>query len=122
MNESDAEVHMNCSGHRSKRETLMSHIGDESITKAVGVKWHCRPCGTGAMTKKDANIHADSKRHKDIKSNAGPMTKFDSRIHVKSAFITTPGLAKTILPETKRYIQVFISTTNTRESSMRIQE
>ena len=85
MNESDAEVHMNCSGHRSKRETLMSHIGDESITKAVGVKWHCRPCGTGAMTKKDANIHADSKRHKDIKSNAGPMTKFDSRIHVKSA-------------------------------------
>jgi hypothetical protein len=66
MDESAAEVHMNCAGHRSKMETS-SHFGDESSTKvvedesiikAVGNEWRCRPCGTGAMSKKDAIIHA----------------------------------------------------------------
>jgi hypothetical protein len=47
MDESAAEVHMNCAGHRSKMETL-SHFGDESSTKvfedesfikAVGNEW-----------------------------------------------------------------------------------
>eukprot|EP00979_Chaetoceros_neogracilis_P001649 scaffold301_cov273-Chaetoceros_neogracile.AAC.1 len=56
MNESDGEVHMNCVGHRSKLETLMSHIGNESITKAVGIK--------GPMNESDAEVHMNCVGHR----------------------------------------------------------